>query len=116
KHAWRTAHASPDLCRTFARYEDGDAVASVTALQAWDRTWLGQHLAARPDRTGCTPGELLMTFMDYVVLRPDCRQMVFFVAASNDRMNAIQTRFQELTGTPEAAVRVPLRAWLFRDP
>lgn len=115
--AWWVAHRdAPALCRTFARYEQGDAVASVTALQAWERTWLGQHLAAIPDRTGCTPGELLMSFMDYVVLRPDCRQMVFFVAAKNTRMNAIQEQFQALTGTPEAAVRVPLRAWLFRAP
>jgi hypothetical protein len=115
--SWWVAHRdAPSLCRTFARYEGDDAVASVTALQAWERTWLGQHLAAIPERTGCTPGELLMSFMDYVVLRPDCRQMVFFVAAKNTRMNAIQEQFQALTGTPEAAVRVPLRAWLFRAP
>ncbi|MCB9604362.1 MAG: hypothetical protein H6720_28910 [Sandaracinus sp.] len=114
--AWRDAHVkAPSLCRTFARSEGDEAVASVSALQAWDRTWLGQHLAARPDRSGCTPGELLMAFLDYVLLRPDCRQMVFFAAASNARMNGIQRRFQEFTGTAEAATCVPLRCWVL-DP
>ena len=112
RDAWRRAHAqASSLCRTFARYEQSEAVASVSALQAWERTWLGQHLAARPGRTGCTPGELLMAFLDYVLLRPDCRQMVFFASASNARMNGIQRRFQELTGTAEAATCVELRGW-----
>lgn len=112
RDAWRRAHTSASsLCRTFARYEQGEAVASVSALQAWEQTWLGQHLAARPGRTGCTPGELLMAFLDFVVLRPDCHQMVFFASASNERMNGIQRRFQELTGTAEAATRIELRGW-----
>ncbi|HJL01067.1 MAG TPA: hypothetical protein RMH85_26680 [Polyangiaceae bacterium LLY-WYZ-15_(1-7)] len=111
--AWRRAHTEgASLCRTLARYEDGEAVASVTALQAWDRVWLGQHLAAQPRRRGCTPGTLLLAFLDHVILKPDCRYMVFFAAAENAKMNRIHTRFQELTGTSEAVGKARIQAWL----
>jgi hypothetical protein len=112
-HAWRVAHASaPDQAFSFARYEEGEAVASVSALQAWDRTWLAQHLAARRNRRGCSPGELFLAALDHLVLRPDCRRMVFFTTVANAKMNGIQERFRTLTGTPEALAQFRVRAWL----
>lgn len=113
QHAWRVAHAeAPDLAFSFARYEEQEAVASVSAIQAWDRTWLAQHLAARRNRRGCSPGELFIAALDHLVLRPDCRRMVFFTTVANAKMNGIQSRFRALTGTPEALAQFPVRAWL----
>ncbi len=114
RRSWQSAHESGSVCRTLTRTEDGRTVASVTALMAWDGTWLGQHLAARKNRLGCTPGTLLLAFLDHVLLRDDCRQMAFFSTVSNKKMNAIHERFQSLTGTAEAVARTRVRAFLLR--
>jgi len=113
---WLRAHQSGAIARTLARYEDGEAVASVTATMGWNRSWLGQHLAARKNRSGCTPGTLLLAFLDHVLLRPDCRWMVFFVTEHNEKMNRIHERFAELTGTPDAMARYGAGVWVMQGP
>lgn len=115
RDAWRRAHHdAPGLAFTFARYEGAEAVASVSALQAWEQTWLAQHLAARRARRGCSPGELFIAALDHLILRPDCRRMVFFTTVGNAKMNGIQSHFQSVTGTPEALSKTSVSAWLLR--
>ena len=112
---WRRAHAPESgICRTLHRVENDEVVASVTALRAWNDTWLGEHLAAIPGRGGCTPGTLLLAFLEDVLPRPTCRHMVFFTKSGNAKMAGLHQRFQELTGTAEAMACAELRVWMVR--
>ncbi|MEM9861115.1 MAG: GNAT family N-acetyltransferase [Myxococcota bacterium] len=109
---WKKIHSKDEVARTFSRIEDGEIVATVSALQAWSNTWLGQHLGADPNRTGCSPGQLLLAFLDHVVPRDDCHRMLFFATRGNERMQRIHERFAGMTGTNEAMIRCELDLWV----
>ena len=112
---WHRAHQAPHLYRTLATRSGEDVLASVSALLAWERTWLGQHLAARRGRQACTPGTLLRAFLEHVVPRPTCRRMTFFVTASNTYMNELHARFRSLVGVARTMERATVRAYYLRS-
>jgi hypothetical protein len=111
---WKKVHREGDsVCRTTVQREEGRPVASVTAMHWWDGTWVGQHVGALPDRRGKSAGRLFIAYLDHLLLRPDCRFMVFFATTANAKMNSIHGRFLELTGTPEAFTRLVMDYWLY---
>lgn len=109
---WRRLHESAtDVARTLVHRTDGALDGTVSALRAWERTWIGQHFAAVSSKAGQVTGKLHFAYVDHVLLRPDAHYMLFFVKADNDRMNAFYHRFFDLTGTPEAVERSTVELW-----
>ena len=113
RRTWRAIHGShSDVCRTLERREGDEVVASVSVVHAWDGSWLGQHLAARRDRRGCSPGTLLTAYVGHVLPRADCRNLVFFTTRHNDKINDLHRRFIALTGSDEAFGRLEIDVWI----
>ncbi len=110
---WKRMHAS-DLCRTLVQREEGRLVAAVSAVRAWDQSWVIQHMVASPDRRIRKPSVLHMAYLDHILPRPDGRYMVVFVNTANRRITSFLERFFALTGTPEAIARRDMSLWVVR--
>ncbi len=110
---WRKLHAT-DLCRTLVQREEGRPVAAVSAVRAWEHSWVIQHMAAAPARKHREPGLLHMAYLDYILPRPDGRYMVVFVNTANRPIIAFLEGFFALTGTPEAIASRSVGLWVLR--
>jgi hypothetical protein len=111
--AWSRLHDSgAGLAKTFIYRQDGGVQAAVSAVRAWERTWLAQHFASDSTGAGQATGALHLAYLDYVLPRSDAHYLAFFVKADNTTMNAFYSRFSALAGTPEAVDKVPLDYWI----
>lgn len=109
---WRDAHrAATPIIRTLMHPADGTVDATLSALRAWDRTWLIQHFGAISADGFRWSGELQAAMLDWIIPRPDGDFLLFFVHAGNPRMNAFYDRFVDLSGTPEATTRHGVSLW-----
>ena len=110
---WRAMHQTP-LCRTLVQRERGEPVAGVSALRAWENAWVIQHMVAARNLEHYEPGVLHMSYLDYVLPRPDGQYMVVFVNTGNSRIVRFLSSFFSLTGTPEAVTRKRFDLWIAR--
>lgn len=108
---WKAMHATP-LCRTLVQREAGEPAAGVSALRAWENAWVIQHMVATRNLQHYQPGVLHMSYLDYVLPRPDGQYMIVFVNRANRRIAKFLDAFFSLTGTPEAVARTPLDLWI----
>ncbi|MEM7675594.1 MAG: hypothetical protein AAF449_06280 [Myxococcota bacterium] len=111
RQTWQTVHQHDAVARTFTRLEGDRVVASVTGLLTWEGTWMGQQLAADKERRRCSPGELLLTFLDHISPRSDCERMLFFSTRHNKKMTAIHSLFASMTGTADAMSQTEVDIW-----
>ena len=108
---WKAMHDTP-LCRTLVQRERGEPAAGVSALRAWENAWVIQHMVAARNLTHYQPGVLHMSYLDYVLPRPDGQYMIVFVNRDNRRIARFLDSFFALTGTPEAVARTPMSLWI----
>jgi len=118
--SWHRLHeSSAAIARTFvarAAGQPGGALqAAVSAVRAWDRTWLAQHFASDGAGSGQITGALHLAYLDFVLPREDAHYLAFFVKSDNATMNSFYARFSALAGTPEAVDKVGLDYWIHRS-
>jgi hypothetical protein len=113
RDVWERLHKT-DLCRTLVQREPNRPVAAVSAVRAWDQSWVIQHMVAAPTHLPRQPGMLHMAYLDYLLPRPDGRYMVVFVNTENRRITTFLEQFFQLTGTPEAIGRRDVGLWVLR--
>jgi len=113
---WHRLHESrAAIGRTFVSRQPGGALqAAVSAVRAWDRTWLAQHFASDSTGAGQITGALHLAYLDFVLPRPDAHYLAFFVKSDNATMNAFYERFSALAGTPEVVDKVGVDYWIHR--
>jgi hypothetical protein len=109
---WRRLHdRRAVLGRSFAYRHQGAPEGAVSAVWAWERTWLAQHFASSA-AAGHVTGALHLAYLDFVLPRSDAHYLAFFVRAENAGMTSFYSRFADLTGTPEAMERAAVDYWL----
>lgn len=110
---WRRLHEPrAALARSFAFRHNGTTEGAVSAVRAWDRTWLAQHFASTSVAAGRMTGALHLAYLDFVLPRSDASYLAFFVRADNNGMISFYSKFSALAGTPEAMERVSVDYWL----
>jgi hypothetical protein len=110
--SWERIHRAPaDLGCTFVRRRDGAIEATCSGVRAWERTWLGQHLAAAPAASSLAVGAVQARYLDAVLAHPATHHFAFFIRSDNIPMTAFIERFRRLAGTAEVVGRATVELW-----
>lgn len=114
--SWRKLHdaRSSVACTLLFRGSSPEPQAALSAVRVWEKTWLLQHFGTLPSADRRAAGTLQLAYLDFVMPQRNAHYLAFFVRAENGRMNAFHEKFFELTGTPEAVMRVTVSRWSLR--
>ena len=107
RRTWKRLHqADSGLVRTLLHGSQEQPNGAISAIRAWEHTWLAQHfVVTSPKLSDGVAGKLQLGYLDRVLPRPEGQYVVFFVKSDNRGMNAFYDRFFETTGTPESIGR-----------
>ena len=112
QRVWTDLHTrAPDIIRTLVHGDPLAPDAAVTALRAWERTWMAQHFVDVGGMSGGAAGKLQLAYVDHVLPRPDGHFLLFFVKGDNRRMNSFYERFFSSSGTSETVTRTTVELW-----
>ncbi len=112
QRVWTDLHTrAPDIIRTLVHGDPLAPDAAVTALRAWERTWMAQHFVDVGGMSGGAAGKLQLAYVDHVMPRPDGHFLLFFVKGDNRRMNSFYERFFASSGTSETVTRTTVELW-----
>ena len=108
---WLRVHEGDSVCHTLLNEEDGNVVAAATALQAWDGTWIAQHLATQKGPRRNPTGSIFRAFVQSIQQRADFRYLAFFTSEKNERIIGMHGLFRANTGTHDTMGRTHFECW-----
>jgi hypothetical protein len=111
--SWHKLHNTDSQVGCTFVYRDGaQPVGAVSAVRAWERTWLAQHFASPVTGSGDITGALHLAYLDHVLPQTDAHYSAFFIRAENHGMHAFYTKFAALAGSDTMMDRIAVDYWI----